>query len=405
MNPHHPTLARTTRQPTNRERRARRRAALALAIAVSLPLAACVTGEKAAQDGSNAAWSTRGQSTTTAAGAPSATFASESPRESVLARPAPRAAQAGPVDPQALRAAALDTVRTASGSSSALLRAHAIEALSAAPQDLDSVVGRGLVDENRGVRFVAAMSIAKAKRRELVHLVEPLLTDDSLSVRAAALAALATCGRRPDLTPLAAMIRADDPEVRANAYLALGVIGREHGGESAIPMVRESVGQGLPLADTARVKVIELQAAECLVRLGRSEEIEPIRAALFAPAEQAEVTALACQMIGRLKDGRSRPMLERLVEADGTSARPNEIRLIALEALARLGVDPTRIIPVASGFIAARQPAQRAQAALAIGASGDASALGFVAPLLEDPDPVVRVAAAAAILEGTSTAR
>jgi HEAT repeat protein len=98
-------------------------------------------------------------------------------------------------------------------------------------------------------------------------------------------------------------------------------------------------------------------------------------------------------------------MLERLVEADGTSARPNEIRLIALEALARLGVDPTRIVPVASSFLASRQASQRAQAAMAIGASGDPSSLGFVAPLLEDPDPIVRVAAAAAILEATSTAR
>jgi HEAT repeat protein len=404
MNPL-PTTRSLTDQSTMEPMPQRRRAALALAIAAALPLAACVTGERAAPEGSNAAWSTRGQSTTTAAGTPSMSLTVDAPREGVLARPAPRAVAAGPVDPQATRAAAIEVIRTASGSSSALLRAHAIEALASAPKELDSIVGRGLVDENRGVRFVAAMSIARSKRRELVHLVEPLLTDDSLSVRAAALAALATCGRRPDLTPLASMIRSDDPEVRANAYLALGVIGQEHGGASAIPMVRESVGQGLPLADTARVKVIELQAAECLVRLGRSEEIEPIRAALFAPAEQAEVTALACQMIGRLKDGRSRPMLERLVEADGTSARPNEIRLIALEALARLGVDPTRILPVASSFIAARQPAQRAQAALAIGASGDASALGFVAPLLEDPDPIVRLAAASAILESTSTAR
>lgn len=386
----------------------RSHAPLAFALLAALPLTACGPTEQATSEGASAPWSTRSQSTTTAAGAPSMHLDTDASRDPVLARPAPRDTQriaAVAADPQTLRTQAIEVVRTASGSSSALLRAHAIEALGSTPKEFDSIVGRGLVDENRGVRFVAAMSIAKAKRRELVHLVEPLLTDDSLSVRAAALAALATCGRRPDLTPLAAMVRADDPEVRANAYLALGVIGPELGGASAIPMVRESVGQGLPLADTARVKVIELQAAECLVRLGRSEEIEPIRAALFAPPEQAEVTALACQIIGRLKDGRSRPMLERLVEADGTSARPNEIRLIALEALARLGVDPTRIVPVASSFLASRQASQRAQAAMAIGASGDPSSLGFVAPLLEDPDPIVRVAAAAAILEATSTAR
>lgn len=376
----------------------RRTAMISLAACI-VPLASCGGAPK---DGSAATWSSKNQSSGT-----QPTFPAEGPaREgrvepigepAVLARPMPR--EQG--DPMALRRRAVDVAHEAMGSTSALLRAHAIEALVNAPLDLDSVVGRGLIDENRGVRFVAALAIARAKRAELSHLVEPLLRDDSLSVRAAAIAALALCGRHPDLTPLATMIRSEDTEVRGNAYVALGTMGAEAGGASAIPMVRESVGQGLSMADTSKIKIVELQAAECLVRLGRSEEIEPIRAALFAPAELNEVTALACQMIGRLKDGRARPMLERLIEADRDSARPAEIRLVAMEALARLGVDPSRVVPLASPFLAAPQPAQRAQACLVIGASGDAGALTSVAPLLDDRDPVVRLAAAAAILEGT----
>lgn len=371
------------------------RATLASVIALAMPLVGCGGAQK---DG--VAWSSKNGTT-------QPTFPSEAAASNgghggarneapvVLARPTPR----DQVDAQALRAKAIDVAHEAMASSSALLRAHAIEALVNSPHDLDSVVGRGLVDENRGVRFVAALAIAKTRRVELVHLVEPLLRDDSLSVRAAAIAALATCGRRPDLTPLASMIRSEDTEVRGNAYLALGVIGADAGGASAIPMVRESVGQGLSMADSARIKVIELQAAECLVRLGRSEEIEPIRAALFAPAEQNEVTALACQMIGRLKDARSRPMLERLIEAERESARPPEIRLAAMEAIARIGVDPSRILPLAMQYLTAPSAGQRAQACLVVGAAGDVGSLGQVEPLLADRDPVARLAAAAAVLE------
>jgi len=105
-----------------------------------------------------------------------------------------------PVEPSALRAKAIAVAQEASRSTSPIVRAHAIEALGSAPEELDAVAGRGLVDANRGVRFVAVLSLAKAKRCGLAHLIEPLAHDDSASVRAAALAALQMCG---DVRPLA----------------------------------------------------------------------------------------------------------------------------------------------------------------------------------------------------------
>ncbi|MBL9118376.1 MAG: HEAT repeat domain-containing protein [Phycisphaerae bacterium] len=366
----------------------------------------------AAQRSDGTAWSTKAQS---ASG--DVTSDSEIPTpshsgdEHVLARPASRsgeegtrrdlAQRAGQLDPGAMRHEALEVARGASASNSAILRAHAIEALLSAPAELDSVVGRGLIDSNRGVRFVAAMAIAKTRRTELAHLVEPLLSDSSDSVRAAALAALAACGRNPDLSPLAAMVRSDNPEVRANAYLALGVIGNP----SAIPLVRESIGGGFDRADPARVKVVDLQAAECLVRLGRSDDLEPIRAALFAPMEQSEVTALACQMIGRLKDAHSRPMLQRLIEAERESARPSEVRLAALEALGNVGVDGDRLLPILRPFVQSRSSAIRAQTCLALAATGSQGALVWLDGLLRDGDAEVRVAAASAILSLTTGER
>jgi len=310
-----------------------------------------------------------------------------------------------PVEPSALRAKAIAVAQEASRSTSPIVRAHAIEALGSAPEELDAVAGRGLVDANRGVRFVAVLSLAKAKRCGLAHLIEPLAHDDSASVRAAALAALQMCGRSPDLSPFAEMVRSDDPEVRANAYLALGVIGDP----SAIGLVRHSVGAGFALTDHTRVRVVELQAAECLVRLGRTIDVEPIRAALWAPAEQGGLSAIACQMIGRLKDERSRPMLERLVQADGQNARSAEIRLAAIDALGRLGVSQALLLGELRPYLSSSDPGLRAQAALALGADSASAAGGFgatsgseslalLAALLEDADPVVRVAAASSVL-------
>jgi HEAT repeat protein len=189
------------------------------------------------------------------------------------------------------------------------------------------------------------------------------------------------------------MVMSDDPEVRANAYVALGHIGNR----SAVPMVRASLGRGFALVDPMRVRIVELQAAEAMVRMGEVQEIEPIRAALFAPGEQGELTILACQIIGRLRDERSRPMLFRLVDASAEAARPPEIRIAALDALGRLGGGAELAAPL-RGFLFDATPSIRAQAATAAGSLGSDQLLPDLARLLEDPEPVVRVAASGSIL-------
>jgi HEAT repeat protein len=378
-------------------------------LAISGPLALPFVGGCGGDGADPEAWSTKSQSATGVVPSTSSrrtvgdrppvpAEAAAAPTPAVLASPATIAEV---VDRGALERRALSIAEDASRSSSPLLRANGIEALVHAPASLDAAASRGLVDENRGVRFVAAMALGTAKRCDLAHLVEPLERDPSQSVRAAALATLQRCGRAPDLSPFASMVASDDPEVRANAYLALGAIGNR----SAIDMVRESVGRGMNLADSTRVRAVELQAAECLVRLGRAEEIEPIRAALFAPAEQGGLTALAAQMVGRLQDERSRPMLERLVDADGPNGRAPEIRLAALEALGRLGGDPARLVAAIRPFLVL-EPPLRAQAAFALasiqtpsGGEVDHEVLAHLGGLLSDRDPVVQVAAANAVLK------
>jgi HEAT repeat protein len=261
------------------------------------------------------------------------------------------------------------------------------------------VVPALLRDPNRGVRFVAAMEVGRARLAELADAVQPLLLDESDSVRAAAIFALGRLGRPVDPTPLAAMVRSDDPEVRSNAYLVLGEIGNR----SAVQLIRESLGKGMRQVNPARVRVVELQAAEALVRLGEADGIEPIRAALYAPGEQSEFTALAAQQVARLRDDGSRAILMRLIDGTGISARPTEVRICCASALAKLSPsDCPAVVKFARTLLQDREPAVRAQAAIALGEAGGPTVLPELEGLLLDRYPQVQLAAAKAILAATA---
>lgn len=297
------------------------------------------------------------------------------------------------------RDAAIQLLSTATSSPYAALRANAFEGLSKAPDALRPLIGRALTDNNRGVRFVAANVVARAGLCDQSNLLEPLVRDESDSVRAGAIAGLVECGVKVDQSPLAGMLRSDDPEVRANAYLALGMVGNR----SAAPMIRESLGRGMRLVNPLRVKLVELQGGEALVRLGDTAEIEPIRAALFAPGEQGELTVLACQILGRLGDQQSQGALFRLARPSGEDVRPVEIRLAALRALADLGApDRAQLLQLGVASLKDLSPMVRAQACFTVGAIGGDSAVRSLVPLMADLDPNVQVAAAVAILTADS---
>lgn len=297
----------------------------------------------------------------------------------------PASASSEPTEPRAiLEAAARSTWPS--------LRAYAMEAAIGRPRLLAEHASRALADENRGVRFVTCMAIAQSGQVQYVDLLRPLLADPSDSVRAAAMLALSRSGERVNLTPLAAMLQSDDPEVRSNAQLVLG----ELGNASAAPLIRDSLGQGMTLVNPLRVRLIDLSAAEALVKLGQNSEVEPIRAALFAPPEQGELTVVACDAVRRIRDGGSIPMLERIATVRGRAERSPEIRLAAARALQALGV---RQGPLAVATPLASHPDARvrAQAAIVLGEVGTAEARSLLEPLLRDADPSVKVAAAAGL--------
>ena len=292
-----------------------------------------------------------------------------------------------------LREASIDLLQQACDSTYALLRANALEAMRHAPDHIEPLVRRGLVDENRGVRFVATMTIGQLQLKQLAHLLEPLLRDEARSVQAAAIFAMHRCGHKADLNPLSEMIQSDDPEVRANAVMVLG----ELGDDSAAAMIRQALRHGMNRVPLARAKLVNLQFAEALVKLGHEEEIGVIRAALFVPPEQGELAALACMLCGRLRDGRAIPDLSNLARATEPVARSAEIRMAATWALAQIapGLAP---IEVPMLYVGSNQFQLRAQAASTLGELGDPMAYSTLAKLLGDPNPLVQVAAAGGIL-------
>ncbi len=289
---------------------------------------------------------------------------------------------------------AISELTTASRSASPLVRANAIEMLQPAVEPLRAAVQRGLVDPNPGVRFTAAMALGRQRLCGISDLARPLLHDPSASVRAAAIFALAACGDRVDQAPLAMMVLGADRETRANAALVLGEIGNP----SAKDLLREAMRRPLPMEDPEVVRASELGLSEALVQLGDRRQLETIRAAFFAPASQAELTALASQMAGRLGDRTLVPALAALAMAEGPRQAGPELRLIAAEALGRM--DRAMVLPgLAIAFSGDELPQVRMQAAAVLAWDDSQKGSRALERLLQDPEPRVRVAAAGALLQ------
>jgi HEAT repeat protein len=133
------------------------------------------------------------------------------------------------------------------------------------------------------------------------------------------------------------------------------------------------------------------------VKLGDEREIEPIRAALFAPPEQSELTSVACDAIGRLRDEVSRPMLERLLGASGESKRLPEVRLSAARALVRIGAPAAAGLAVAREYFGSTDARVRAQTAALLGEIRSPESASLLESLVRDTNPTVQVAAAASL--------
>jgi len=294
---------------------------------------------------------------------------------------------------------ALDVIARAASSEAAILRSHALEALQTRPDALAEVACKLLGDPSPGVRFAAAVTIGRKRLDRCTTLLQPLLLDANPSVQAAALFALARLGQRMDLNPLLRLAMSEDPETRSNAFFVLG----ELRNPSAIPLIEACIGRPLRTVDEVRTRIVELQAAEAMCKMGDYRQYDPIRAALFAPSEQAELIALACQMVGEVNDRGARGSLIGIWNGRGSMERPMEIRLLTGTALVRIGepnAEPIYLLCLK----AIKDPSAsiRAQAASTLGWIGGERAADAVAPLLQEADSLVAISASAAYLRATA---
>ncbi len=345
---------------------------LLISVAIVMMLSSC--GPDPIERASESPWSSKNQSVKTMDEVASPT-------------PAPML-----VDGATVQESALSILEQATESKNPRLRANAIEALEFAPKlILERAVRVGLGDENRGVRFVAAMMIGKQRLCNVSLLLEPLLMDESQSVQAAAMYSMVKCGGMVDLNPLAEMLNSDNPEHRGNAAMILGNLGNT----SAVQMIRNALKSTPSSISPIRRRLINLQMAEALVLLGERDELEVIRAAIFSSSQEAEVTAIACQIAGRLHDVEVTSTLESITLTP--QRYPDEIRLVAATALAE--INPTRVpMEPILRFTSSDSANLRSQCATCLGVQGNQLNLGPLTLMMDDSDPIVQISAAGAVL-------
>ncbi len=318
---------------------------------------------------------------------------------------------------------AIREVLDASRSDDAQLRTQALEAIEPLPKRALPLTQIALEDKNPAVRFSALITVGKLRLHALSNNAVRLQDDRDPSVRAAAMFAAHACGHQINMNELPKLLGSDEATVRANAALVLGLMGDR----SAVPMIREIAQRPMRRASPIRETLVRLQFAEALTLLGEEQEIEVIRAAMFSP--EYEVRVLAVLMLGRLQDrSMTRAMIGFLEDT------PIELKLAAAQSLAVMGVESGRPIALAAATYDAAAVAQQAeafirqhrdspfvptyrqlmgdpaaqeriarmargQAAFALAELGGADATAALVRLLDDPDPSVRLAAAAGVLK------
>ena len=303
----------------------------------------------------------------------------------------------GAVERSRLRELAIDELMHLTTSEDPQVRANAIEGLILAPGRLEVVLPGALADSNAGVRTVAAMAVGKAEVEGVLSAVEPMLKDSSAFVRAAAIFALRKNGRQTNPTPLGAMVTQDpSPRIRAHAAYLLG----ELGDKGTSSLLREAAKTDVIRATAAETKVLSVQIAEALVKLGDNDQLHTIRAALFpATPDELDATVLAIQVLGALDDRASIGQLQNLgaMQDGGGNRMPIEVRLAVLGTVGRLGA-PVDSSQAALALVEGNEP-QRIQAAWAFGEIAGSGSVRALEQALGEGGERVRVAIAAALLK------
>lgn len=297
-------------------------------------------------------------------------------------------AAAGPL--QDAEPKAVQILLEASRSDEALLRMHAVEGAKSMPDRALPMVQLALNDPNPAVRFAALVTTGRLQLDSLGARALRLADDPEQPayVQAAALFAADRCGKEADLGRLASMLWSPDTGLRSNAALLFG-LSEEPG---AVPVLLDAAEAPMDRSEPVDRELVRLQITEALLNLGHEPSLKALRGAAYSSHD--EVRILAVLMLGKAGDGGMTGNLIGFLAKD-----PVEFRLAAAESLARLGSLEGLPVMLAASEDAVH-PTVRSQAAFALGqATGDERAVRNLVRLLDDPEPRVRIAAAAATLE------
>ncbi|MFN4244134.1 MAG: HEAT repeat domain-containing protein [Tepidisphaerales bacterium] len=264
---------------------------------------------------------------------------------------------------------------------SPIRRANAIEAAEKGlPREQAApLVVRGLADPAPVVRFAAAVAAGDLKLLDVRPTLYKLAYDTDPQVRLAARYGLHKLGDSTLTQEMLLGLRDERPEVRSNTVMLLGMLGEP----SAIPPLRRLAGDRNP--------TVRLQLYEALWRLGDRNAANELVIFTLSRFPDEQVVALIA-----LAQPRNPRVLEHI---RGWMVDDNfpEVPLAAARAAGMLGSDEG--YGTAVQFLRANDPRQRIMAAMALGDIGRIDAQSRLRPLLADPDPDVRLAAAAAILK------
>ena len=301
------------------------------------------------------------------------------------------------VTASAIREQAMVLIEEMSRDENAQVRGQAVEAAAMSPQRMRDVIEAGLKDENAGVRSIALMAVGKNQLRDLRPQAERLMSDGNNHVRASAIYATIRTGGKADQSPLAQMLFSDsNPMVSRHVAFLLGEIGNK----SAVPLLRSAALDRSKQLPPDQQPIFQLMITEALVKLGEQKELAAIRAALY-PSQpgELEAMALAVQMLGEMKDRQAQGQLMNLANYRDPQGQqyPAEVRLGIALSLARMGVTGGEAIAIADQYANDSNPALRSQVAFLYGAQG-AGGLDKLAPMMKDPNPQVRISAAASVM-------
>jgi HEAT repeat protein len=281
------------------------------------------------------------------------------------------------------------------------VRANCVEAAGMVPKRLEAVIVSGLSDRNEGVQAVAAMTIGRQRLASLAPRTRALLSNPSAYVETAAIMALTRNGEVIDDAKMSRLgellFMSQSPRVRAHVAFLVGEIGND----SALPMLKAAADVKMPLAAQGEFNSMMLQFAEAMFKLGDTNQIEAIRAALTpGRPDDLEATAAAAQILGELGDKKPIDQMVYLTAyRDPTTKQlyPAEVRMQIASSLGKLGLDRGGFI--ADEFLKNEDPALRAQAAAVYGDTGRPEHLSKLVELLKDPQEQVRITAAGAVLK------